>query len=101
VESDNDSPPESMSDTQDWLNWNGDLDNPNHSKEDCVAADESDIEHNHGIEDPEYPEQLDVSAAPNVPGLVWPTRKSKRQAEKVSVTLNAVEKWRNTGGKKK
>jgi len=101
VESDDDSAPESISDTKHWLNWNGDLDNPNDSEEDCAAADESDIEHNNGIEDPECPEQQDVRAAPNVPGLVRPTRKSKRQAEKVLVTVNAVETRRNKGGKKK
>jgi len=101
VESDDDSAPDSISDTEDWLNWNGDLDNPNDSEEVCAAADESDIEHNNGIEDPECPEQQDVSAAPNVPGLVWLTRKSKRQAEKVLVTVNAVETRRNKGGKKK
>jgi len=42
-----------------------------------------------------------VSTAPNVPGLVWPTLKSKRQAEKVLVTVSAVETQRNKGGKKK
>jgi hypothetical protein len=78
------------------------LDSPNDSEEDdCAAADESDIEHNNGIEDPECPEQQDVNAAPNVPGLVWPTRKSMRQAEKVLVTVNAVEMQRNEGRKKK
>jgi hypothetical protein len=77
------------------------LHNPNDSEEDCAIADESDIEHNNGIEDPECPEQQDVSAAPNVPRLVRPTRKSKRQAEKVLVTVNAVETRRNKGGKKK
>jgi len=101
VESNDDSPPESISDTENWLNWNGDLDNPNDSEEDCAAADESDTEYNTGIEDPECPEQQDVSAAPNVPRLVRPTRKSKRQAEKVLVTVNAVETRRNKGGKKK
>jgi len=101
VESDDDSPPESISDTEDWLTWNGHLDNPNDSQEDCAAADESDIEHNNGIEDLECPEQQDVSAAPNVHGLVRPTQKSKRQAEKVLVTVNAVETRRNKGGKKK
>jgi hypothetical protein len=101
VESDEDSAPESISDTDDWLNWNGDLDNPNDSEEDCAADDDSDIEHNNCIEDPECPEQQDVCAAPNVPGLVRPTRKSKRQAEKVLVTVNAVETRRNKGGKKK
>jgi len=101
VESDDDSAPESISDTDDWLNWNGDLDNPNDREDDCAADDESDIGPNNGIEDPECPEQQDVSAAPNVPRLVRPTRKSKRQAEKVLVTVNAVETRRNKGGKKK
>jgi hypothetical protein len=76
------------------------LDNPNDSEEDCVAADESDIEHNNGMEDPECPEEQDVSTAPNMPGLVRPTWKSKRQADKVVVTVNVVEMRRNKGGKK-
>jgi len=101
VESDDDSAPESISDTDDWLNWNGDLDNPNDSEDDCTADNESDIGPNNGIEDPECAEQQDVSAAPNVPGLVRLTRKSKRQAEKVLVMVNAVETRRNEGGKKK
>jgi len=100
VESDEDSAPERISDTNDWLNWNGDLDNPNHSEEDCAADNESDLEPNTGIEDPECPEQQDVSAAPNVPGLAQPTRKSKRQAEKVLVMVNGVETRRNKRGKK-
>jgi len=101
VESDDDSATESISDTNDWFNWNGDLDNPIDSEEDCAVDDESDIEHKNGIEDPECPEQQDVSAAPNVPGLVRPTRKSNRQAEIVLVTVNAVETQRNEGGKYK
>jgi hypothetical protein len=99
VESDEDSAPESISDTEHWLNWNGDWDNPNDSEEDCAADDDSDIEHNNCIEDPECPEQQNVSAAPYVPGLVRPTRKSKRQAQKVLVTVNAAETRRNKGGK--
>jgi len=101
VETDEDSAPESISDTDDWLNWNGDLDNPNDSEEDCAEDNESDIAPNTVIDDPECPEQQDVSATPNVPRLVRPTRKSKRQAEKVLVTVNAVETRRNKGGKKK
>jgi hypothetical protein len=99
VESDKDSAPDSISDTEHWLNWNGDFDNPNDSEEDCAADNDSDIEHNNCIKDPEYPEQQDVSAAPNLPGLVRPTQKSKSQAEKVLVTVNAVETRRNTRGK--
>jgi hypothetical protein len=101
VESNNDSARESISDTDDWLNWNGDWHNPNNSEEECAVADESDIEHNNGIEDPECPEQQDVSAAQNVPRLVRPTRKSKRHGEKVLVMVNAVETRRNKAGKKK
>jgi len=44
VESDEDSAPESISDTEDWLNWNGDLDNPNDSEDYCAADVESDME---------------------------------------------------------
>jgi len=100
VESDDDSAPESISYTDDWLNWNGDVDNPNHSEDDSAADDESDIGPNNGIEDQECTEQQDVSAAPNVPGLVRPTWKSKRPADMVLVTVNAVEMRRNKGGKK-
>jgi len=101
VESYEDSAPESISDTDDWLNWNGDFHNPNDSEDDYAADDESDIEQYNGIEDSGCPEQQDVSTAPNVPGLVRPTRKSMRQAGKVLVTVSAVEPWRNKGGKKK
>ena len=71
------------------------MDNPNDSEEDCAGADESDIEHNNGIKHSECAEQQDVSAAPNLPGLVRPTQKSKRQADKVFVRVNAVETRRN------
>jgi len=101
VKSDEDSAPESISDTDDWLNWNGDLDHPIGSEEDCAADNESDIEQNNGIDGPECPEQQDVSAAPNVPGLVRPTRKSKTPAENSLVTVNRAESRRNKGGKKK
>jgi len=67
VVSDENSAPESIPDTDDWLNWNGDLDNPNDSEDNCAADDESDMEQNSGIEDSECPEQQDVGAAPNVP----------------------------------
>ena len=90
VESDDDSAPESISDTEGCLNWNRELDNPNHSEEDCAADDNSDIEQNNCIEVPQCPEQQDVSAAPTVPGLVRPSPKSNRQAEKVLLTVNAA-----------
>jgi len=42
-----------------------------------------------------------VSAVPNVPGLIWPARKSKSQAEKVLMMANAIETRRSKGVKKK
>ena len=76
------------------------MDNPNDSEDDCAADDESEIGPNNAIEDPECPEQEVVSAAPNLPGLVRLTQMSKRQAEKVLVTVNAVQTRRNEGRKK-
>jgi len=96
-----DSTPENISDTEDWLNWNGDLDNPNDSEDDGGADVESDIELDNSIEDPDCPEQQDVSAAPNVPGLIRRTRKSMRQLENVLMTVNAIETRRNKGVKTK
>jgi hypothetical protein len=101
VESDEDSAPERISDTDDWLNWNGDLHNANDSEDDCAADVESDMEQHNSIEDPASSEQRDVSAAPNVPGLIRPTRKSKRHAEKVLAKVNAIETRRNQGVKSK
>jgi hypothetical protein len=64
-------------DIEDWPTWNGNIDNPNDGKEDCVADDASDIEQNNTIENLESPKQWDVGALPNVPGFIWPTWKSK------------------------
>ena len=77
VDRDQDSAPESISDIEDWLIWNRGLDNANDSERDCGADCESDIEQGNSIEDPDSREQRDLSAAPNVPGLIRPTRKSK------------------------
>jgi len=96
-----DSAPESISDSKDQLTWNGDLDNPNDTKDDGTADVESDIEQGNGINDPECPEQRDVSTTPNVSALIRPTWKSKRQREKVFVTVDAIEMRRNKGVKKK
>jgi len=100
VECDEDSTPESISDSEDWLNCNGDLDNPNDSEDDCGVTVESDIEQDNSIEDSECPEQRNVSATPNSPCMIGPTRKSTRQAENVLRTVNAIETRRNKGVKK-
>jgi hypothetical protein len=101
VEGDEDSAKQTISDTNNWLHWNADLDNANEREEEWVVDNDSDIEHNNGINDSECPEQKDLRAAPNVPGLVWPTQKSKIQTRMVLLTLNAVETQSNQGGKKK
>jgi len=62
-----DSAPEIISDTEDWPKLNGNLDNPNDSEEDCAAYHDSNFEHHDCMEDPECPEQNEVSAAANVP----------------------------------
>jgi len=82
AESDEDSAPESTSDTGNWLNCNGDLDNPNESEDECEADDESDTESCSGIKVSESPEHRVVSAAPNVLVLIRPTWKSMKQGEK-------------------
>ena len=97
VECDQDSAPESILDTENWLNWNCDLNNPNDSDDDSTAEVESDIERDNGIHDPESPEQRDVSTTPNIPGFILPTRKSERQAEMVMLRVNTLETRRNNG----
>jgi len=101
AESDEVSSPESISDTENWLNWNGDLDNPNDSEDDWEADDESDMELHNGIEESETSEQRNVSAAPNVPALIRPIRRSQKQVEKALMTVNIMEIRRNKGIKKK
>jgi len=71
------------------------LDNPNDCENDCTSDDESNIVPINVVEDPEYPEKKAVNASPYVPGLIWPTRKTKRQAEMVMVTVIEVETQRN------
>jgi len=93
--------PESISDTEDWLDWNGVLNDPNDSEDDCAADVPSDIEQDKRMKDLECPEQQDMSITPNVPRFILPTRKSKRQAEKVLLTVNAIETRMNKGEKKK
>jgi len=92
LESDKDSANETISDSDDWQNWNGKLDNPNDSEEECAGDDQSNIQHNNCIEDPECPEQQDVRAPPDVPRLVRLTRMSKGQAEKVLVRGRCIVK---------
>jgi hypothetical protein len=101
AESDEDSSPASISETENWLTWNGDLDNPNDSEDDWEADNESDTELDNGSEVSETLEVRNVSAAPNVPGLIRAISQSKRKVDKALVTVNIMETRRNKGIKKK
>ena len=76
------------------------MDNRNDTEDDWVADVESDIPQGNGIDDLEFPEQWAVSAAPNLLGLIRPTWKTKRQADNVFMTLNAIQMMSNQGLKK-
>ena len=101
AESDDDMAPESVSDTENWLNCNSDLDNPNESEGDCDADNESGVELENCFEDPECPEQRDVCAAPNIPALIRPIGRSKKRTETGLVTVNATGTRRICGNRKK
>jgi hypothetical protein len=77
------------------------LENLNNSPDDWEADNESDMELDNGSEVSETLEVWNVSAAPNVPGLIRPTRRSKEKIEKVLVTFNIMEMRRNMEIKKK
>jgi len=84
VESDEDSAPESISETENWLNRNADLYNPIDSKVDLAAGVESEVERENRIENLERPNYQYVSAAPNVPALIRPTQSQRDRLKSVS-----------------
>jgi len=88
VQCDDDCAPESISDPDDWPNWSGDLHSPNDSEDDCGVDVECHMEQDNSIDDTECADQRAVSAEPNVLGLIRPTRKLKRQAEKLLMTVD-------------
>lgn len=56
AQSDEASAPNSLSDTENWLKSNGDSDNPKEIQDNLEAENESDIEEENSINDPESPE---------------------------------------------
>jgi hypothetical protein len=70
--SDEDSSSESISDPENWLNWDGDFDNPNVSEDNWEADNESDMRLDNGSKNSETPEQRNVSVLTSVPGLIRP-----------------------------
>jgi len=101
AERDEESAPDGISDTENWVSWYCHFDNPMESKDDCGADDESNIEPGNAITPLESPEHHIGSTTPGFPGLIWPTRWSMKLAEKGLVTVRATETIRNKGNKKK
>jgi len=95
--SDKDSAPDSISDSEYWLNWNDDLDNPNGSEDDNKVHNESDTARCNGMKASKSPVHCVVIAAPNVPGFIWPTWREMKQADKGLVTVSATDTRRNMG----
>jgi len=98
ADSDEDSSPESISDTENWLNYLG---NPINSEDHWEADNESDMELHNSSECSATPQHQNVSAAPNVAALIRPIRRSKKNVEKTLITVNIMETRMNMGIKKK
>jgi hypothetical protein len=101
AEHDEDRSPESITDTKNCLNWNGDFDNPNDSEDEWEADNESEMELDNGSKDSETPELRNVSAAPNVPWLIWSIRRSNKKVEQAVLTVIIMETRNNKGFNKK
>ena len=101
MESAEDSFPACISDTENWVTWNGNLDNPNESKDDCEADDDWDIKLGRGIKPSESPVHRVVSAVQNLQGLISLARRTTMDAEKGLTTVSAMETRRNKEIQKK
>jgi hypothetical protein len=70
AESDEGSSHECIANTKNWLNSNGDLQNPHNSQDDWEADNESDTALDNGRDDSKILEVWSVRAELNVPGLI-------------------------------
>jgi len=100
AECDEDSSPETISDTENWLDWTENFNNLNDSEQDWEADNESEIELDNGVRDSETQGQWDMSVTLNVPALIRPTWRSNTKAEKVLMAVSTMETRRNKGIKK-
>jgi hypothetical protein len=90
VKSDEDRAPDSISGSEDWLSWNGELDGPEDSEDYCTVDVEYMMGYDNIIEDLDCPEQQILGAAPNIARLIRPKRESMIQAQKLVVMVNAI-----------
>jgi len=100
AESDEDSAPQSMSDTDKCHDWNADFDNCNATDADQEADNQSNIKYNNGIDAPASPKHWDVSATRMVPRFIRPTWRLMLQAENGLMTVTTIERRRNKWNKK-
>jgi hypothetical protein len=96
-----DSSMESISDTENWLNWNGDFDNPNESGDNREADNESVRELDNSSKVSDSPEQQMVSVALNVPRLIRSIQWLNKQVEQAFRMVNIMERKRNKAVKKR
>jgi hypothetical protein len=68
AKSDEDSAVGSISDTENWLDWNGNLKHPTTSQDDSEADNGSEIELDNAVTIIETPELRNFGATPCVPG---------------------------------
>jgi len=68
ADSDYNSAPDSISDTENLLDCNSDFDNSHDSKDNWEADNEFDMDPDNGVQDPKTPELQDVTTAQNVTG---------------------------------
>ena len=97
AESDKNGSPEIIWDTEYWLNWKGDLDNPNESENDWEADNQSDIELHNASDESETPDQGNGSTAQIVHGLIRPIWPTKKMVEMVLMMVDIMETRRNKG----
>jgi hypothetical protein len=93
--------PENISDAEYWVDRNGDLDCLTDGEDDWEVENKSEIVLDTSVRDSEPQGQGDVSAAPDVPGLILPTLRSKKWADMVLIMVGTMETRRNKVIKKK
>ena len=67
------------------------------STDNWEVDDECDIKLENEIEALESPEYRNMSAPPNVPGLILPTPRSMNRVEQGMMMVTVMETWRNEG----
>jgi hypothetical protein len=101
IESDDDSSPEHISDTKNWLNWKLDLDNRNEAEDDWEEDNESKMELANSSDDSKTTEWWNVGTAPKVPKFILPIWRTKQNDETASMMVNIMDTRRNLGIKNK